>query len=182
MLLMLRTPAAVRRSTIHAGEGPTFTPFTTATCSRGQPSRSSTAMRTPSSIGGPERHGVARRQLARHTLVAEEVGAVRGDVDDDAVVADRDRLRQRGAGGRVDVELEESVGVLAEPELLGGAEHPLRELTADLPLLEEEAAGEGRPHPREGILLPRRHVGGAADHLLPGLGPVVDRGDAEPVG
>ena len=64
--------------------------------------------------------------------MTEEIGAVRGDVDDQPVVGERHGLQQRRAGRRVGVELQDAVVLLAETELAGGAEHALGDFAAEL--------------------------------------------------
>ena len=68
--------------------------------------------------------------------MTEEIGAVRGDVYDQTVVGERHGLQQRRAGGRVGVELQDAVVLLAEAELAGGAEHALGDFAAELGALD----------------------------------------------
>src|SRR5439155_11631232 len=85
-----------------------------------------------------ERRVVRRRQLARDALVPEQVGAVRGHVNDETMVGERQRLEEGSAGRGVGGELEDAVVLLAQAELARAAQHPLRYLAAELGPRSEE--------------------------------------------
>ena len=137
-------------------------------------------------VGVADAPPVERRDLARHAVVREQVGAIREHVDVVLHVADGDRLEERRPGGDIDVEGEHAVMILAEAEFARRAEHPARDLAANLPALDEDpplvAGGHDGADAGKGIHRPLDHVRRAAHdiHQLPA--PVIHLGDPEVVG
>ena len=103
-------------------------------------------------------------ELTRHAGDAHGVGTVGGDrqVEDDVVEAEH-ATHVGAERGRL-VETEDAAVVVAEAELLGGAEHAVGHDAADLAPLEHETAGEGRSGAGVGHDHARHHVGRAAHH------------------
>ena len=140
MLLIERTPTASSGCRSHAGDGPTFTPRTTAAWKRAQPSGSSIATRSgpvtasrtaearwtggtsgarasPTELRKAIRNIERGRELPRDALVPEEVGPVGRDVDHEPVIVEGECLEEWRPRGRVGVELPESVGIRAHAKL-----------------------------------------------------------------
>ena len=121
-----------------------------------------------------------RRQFAGDPLVAQQVGAVRGDVDDNLMIRYGHHVQEpapRRCGG---VELEDAGVVFAETELFGGAEHAVRLDAADLAALELHAARQRGAHRCVGVGLARLHVGSAADDF-DGPAACLDEAHRQPV-
>jgi hypothetical protein len=114
--------------------------------------------------------------------VGQAVRAVGGDLDvEDGVARGQDGV-DRGAEGRAALEDQEPGVVVAQPELAGRAHHAVRELAADLRLLDPEVAGQDGAGERHRHAVADLVVLGAADDRLHARGPQVDRADRELVG
>jgi hypothetical protein len=119
--------------------------------------------------------------------VAEEVGTVRRHVDHDAIVVQRERLQQERTRRRLGFEFPQSIGIGADAELARRAEHALRELTAELCLLDAHRA-TALPHRHrgtdgsEGVLPAGGDVGRAAHDLPPLHAAVVHGTDTQAIG
>src|SRR5207302_5773080 len=110
----------------------------------------------------------------------QQVGAVRGDVDDNLMIRYGHHVQEpapRRCGG---VELEDAGVVFAETELFGGAEHAVRLDAADLAALELHAARQRGAHRCVGVGLARLHVGSAADDF-DGPAACLDEAHRQPV-
>ena len=156
-LLIGRMPASVSRRFIQSGDSPIVT-FATIATKRGQRSGASTTTVAPSIVvdDGPgigrrdvERQREVRGELARDADDAHRVGAVGRDREIEHDVVEAEHLAHVGAERGVGRELENAVVVVAEAELAGRAQHPLRHLTADLAALDLEVAGQVRADRRE---------------------------------
>jgi len=77
--------------------------------------------------------------------VAQQVGAVGGDIDDDLMIRHGHNVQESAPGRRGGVELEDARMVFPEAELFGGAEHAVRLDAADLLALESQPAGSTAP-------------------------------------
>jgi hypothetical protein len=91
--------------------------------------------------------------------VAQQVGAVGRDVDLELRVGDGQGLEERRAGSGIGIQLQNPLGVLAQLQLSGRAQHALGVLAADPPALQHDAAGERRADGRE-------RIAAAGDHVL----------------
>ena len=134
-------------------------------------------------VGPGERHAGRRRDLAGHPEHAQQIRAVRLDLDvEDGVVQAQDRLHVVADRDVLCVEKQDPAVVLADRELHRRAEHPGRVDPADgldrERLAEGRDAGSGRG-PRDEVTL--AHVPDP-DHQLGLAGGVLDPGDAELVG
>ena len=190
-----RCPAAASRSCSQSGEGPTFTSLKTRAVKRGQRSGTSTVTLAKSSavalaLGGrvvrpgvgTERGAGHRVDLARDPVDAEAVAAVRGHLDLQHRLGQRDHLGQRRARGERVVEHHDAVVVVADLELVGGEDHPFRGDAAQLRLAQLLAARHPRARQRHRDGLAGADVGGAADDRPRPVLADVDGADPQPVG
>ena len=110
----------------------------------------------------PAQHG---GDLARHALVAQQVGSVGGHVKDELIVGDGHRIEKARAGGSRGVQLEEAGVILAQSELARRQQHPVGLDATNLAALELDPARERGAYGGEGVFPARLHVGRAAHHL-----------------
>ena len=132
-------------------------------------------------VGKAERHSVGCRQLTGDTLVPQKIGTIGADIDDQTLIVDRQRVEQPHTWRCVGVELPDAIVILAQPQLAGGAEHPLGGLAPEFALLDSNAARERGTHGSEGILLAGFDVGCAADDVAPLFCPLIHQADSQPV-
>ena len=107
---------------------------------------------------------VERGDLARQAVHRQEVRAVSGRLDEQNLLDERQQVPQRRARLRLRQHHDPRV-VRAELDLVLGEDHPVRELPANLALLELEAAGENRSWERDRDCRAGAKVPGAADDL-----------------
>ena len=186
-------PASWMRRAIHAGVGAAGSkPVTDRPVKTGQPTGSSTT--TSYADLGRRRHrpvgrvgeveAVGQRGLAADTAQRQRVRAVGVDLELDDLVAQRQHVedvvaRLAGVGGQHD----DAVVVVAEAELLGGADHPGRHVAVGLARGDREVAGQhaaGQDHRHQ---VADGEVVGAAHDALRVAGAVgradVDRAPAD---
>ena len=127
----------------------------------------------------PER----RRELAGHTAMAQEIGTVGVDLEDDLVVGDGQGVEKPRPRCRRRLKLQNAVVVLSQTQLLRRAQHPVGLGAADLAPLELHAARQDGADRRERIDLSRLHVRRAADDFdRPARASGIDDADGQPVG
>ena len=115
-------------------------------------------------------------QLTRHAIHAEAVGAVGCDLQLQDLRGDRQHVRERSPRREVGARRQlpqhhDAVVIGADRKLVLGEDHPLRGHAAQLRLLQLRPIGHDRPRARDRHVLPRCHVGGAADNPRGTLGP-----------
>ena len=182
-------PAAFRRDFSHTGDGP----------DRDVPEEPADVARTAFEVVDGDVHGlgsrrlgidpgrrrelevVERRHLARDAVHREQVGAVAGRLDEEHVVREREHVGERRPGLGLGQHHDPRV-VGAELDLVLGQDHPVRELAANLALVELQPAREDRAGQRDGHGRARAEVPGAADDLARLALPHVDPAQLEPVG
>ena len=159
---------------------------------RGQPSRSSTRTSTcpfwpgpgdcpPDTSRGSSSGAVDDGDLAGEAIDREQVGPVRGRLDLEHVLGEREHVRERRPGLGAVLEHHDPAVVLAELQLALGEDHPVRDLAAELRGLELLAVGEHRARQRDRDLGPGAEVPGAADDLPRLALPHVDLAQLQPV-
>ena len=121
------------------------------------------------------------RHFARHAVVAQQVGAVRGDLDFEQHVVVEEFLH-RLADGRVGGEDHQAIDGIDHAEFAGGAEHALRFDAAHLRLADREAAGQRRAGQGAGDLVADLIILRAANDLAELAFAGIDLGDLELVG
>ena len=120
------------------------------------------------------------RDFARHAEVRQQVRPVRAHVDHDSRVGHRrQRVEQRRARRDVDIELQDTVLFLAQPDLARRAQHPVGDGSANLSPLDSEPGSHLRPGLRERIELTCPHVRRAANDVEQLPGPGIDFGHRE---
>src|SRR5436190_21640212 len=97
--------------------------------------------------------------------MAEEIGPIGGDVDDDLLIGDRNRFEKWRPWRSLRVELENPLMIHAQAKLLGRTQHAVRFDAADLAAVELEAAGERRADRSKRVGLSRLDIRSTADDL-----------------
>ncbi len=114
--------------------------------------------------------------------MAQQVGAVRGDVDDNLMIRHGHYVQEPASRRRRGVELEDARVIFAETELFGRAEHAVGLDAADLAALELHATRQRGADRGVRVGLACLHVGSTADHI-DGLGPArVDATQRQAIG
>ena len=135
-------------------------------------------------VGNEERRAEVGGKLAGHAHDAHRVGTVGRNREIEDHVVEAEDPAHVGAKLRRPierVEVEDAVVIVAEPELLRGAQHPVGDLATDLASLQREAAGQRRARRRERHHHPGMNVGCTAHDA--GLAfAEVDIGELQPVG
>ena len=128
------------------------------------------------------RHTVRDGDFTREPLDAKAIAAVGSDAHFDGDVIQCQALHQIHAGRCVGIEFDDSTGILAEPQLPCGAQHALRQLSANPALPDLQTIGETRPGGSERRAQTGAHIGRAA-HDTSGLAAaVVDLAELKPLG
>lgn len=117
-------------------------------------------------------------EFAGEAEVAEEVGAVRGDLEVEESVA-FDDLVDGFADGQLAVENPQAAGVFADAEFLAAAHHAEAIDTAELAFFDLETAGQSRARESERDFVACFEVLRTADDLARAAAAVIDLADAE---
>jgi hypothetical protein len=176
-LLIGRCPAAVSRACSQSGEGPIVTSVKTRAVKRGQ----SGGGRVLGPGLGRQRRAGDRVDLAGDAPDPEAVGPVRGHLQLQHRLGDRQHLGQRRPRRDFVLEHEDAGGVATQLELGDREDHSLRGDPAQLRLAQLLAARHPRPGQGDGDGLAGGDVGRAADDRAPALAGV-DIAYPQPVG
>ena len=128
----------------------------------------------------PELELVEGGNLARDPVDREQIRPVARRLEEQHLLDERQHVAERRPGLGLGEHHDPGV-VGAEGDLVLGENHPVRELAADLPLLELEPAREHRPGQRDGNRRTGAEVPGPADDLPRLALPHVDLAELEPV-
>ena len=120
--------------------------------------------------------------LPGQSFVGKQVGTIREDVDDETRVTDRHYLQELAPGFCGHGQCHDAFLVLTETQLTRRAEHPLRCLAANLPLLDFHASGKHSAYRSERIKRVGSNVGSAADDIEQRSTSSVDLGKPEVIG
>ena len=128
-----------------------------------------------------ERNAGEGGEFAGEAEMAEEIGAIRGDLEVEEGVA-FDDLVDGFADGQRAVENPQAAGVFADPEFLAAAHHAEAIDTAELAFFDLETAGQSCAGEGERDFVARFEVLRAANDLARAAAAVIDLADAEFVG
>ena len=121
------------------------------------------------------------RDLAGDSGDAQTVATIRSEAHLDDEIVEPEPFDQVHSDGRAGVKLDDSIPIVSETELPGGAEHALRDLAPNPALANLRAVRQPRPDPREGRAHPGIHVGGTANHAVQSGSAVVHFAQRQPV-
>jgi hypothetical protein len=129
-----------------------------------------------------QRSAGRRVDLTCDPVDRQAVGSVRRDLELERLVGDRQDIGERRAGGERVAEDHDPLVLVAQAQLVLGADHPVRLDAAQLGLAELRAVGHRRAGQRDRHRLAGGDVRCAADDRARLTGADVDRADLQPVG
>ena len=106
-----------------------------------------------------------RRDLPRHSEMAEQIGTVRRHLEHEPMIIEVERIDDRRAGREVSVQTHDPRGVATQPQLAFRTEHTLAVLAAQLDPLHHLTVRQGLADAEERIERPLHHHGSARHHL-----------------
>ena len=126
-----------------------------------------------------QRHAIDDRDLARQPRQPETVAAIRGQIDLDALIVERQPGTEILAQGRVGGQRQDAVGGLGQTQFARRADHAERLDPAQLGALDLEIPRQTGADGRHRHLHVRRDIGRAADDLERGVLADIDRADTQ---